>query len=187
MTRPSTSDRSSSGWSVLGFGPLALGMAILFTSSPAWALKLCAIDFQTAVNDTAQGKAAQTKIDSMYASRKGELERMQKELEKAIADYQSRQLILSADAKAQEEQKLALQQRTFEQTYMTYQNEMQQTYMGLLGDLDEKMRAVAQVVGKEQGCTAIIDKAAIVYVGPDMAEVTATLVTKYNAQHPPTP
>jgi Skp family chaperone for outer membrane proteins len=159
-------------------------VALLLTSAPAWALKLCSIDFQTAVNDTAEGKAAQTKIDGMYSTRKAELERMQTELEKAVQDYQSRQLILSADAKGQEEQKLALQQRTFEQTYMQYQNEMQQTYMGLLGDLDEKMRAIAQAVGKEQGCTAVIDKAAIVYGGPDLADVTQILVTKYNAQHP---
>lgn len=160
---------------------------LLLSSTPAFALKLCVIDFQTAVTDTAEGKSAQTKIDAMYSSRKGELERMQKELEKAVADYQSRAMILSAEAKGTEEQKLALQQRTFEQTYMNYQNEMQQTYMGLLGDLDEKMRAVAQVVGKEQGCTAVIDKAVVIFAGAEMADVTTTLVMKYNAQHPPKP
>ena len=166
-------------------GLVATGL--LLSSTPAHALKLCVIDFQTAVTETAEGKGAQTKIDAMYSSRKGELERMQKELEKAVQDYQSRAMILSAEAKAGEEQKLALQQRTFEQTYMNYQNEMQQTYMGLLGDLDEKMRAVAQVVGKEQSCTAVIDKAVVIYAGAEMADVTTTLVTKYNAQHPPKP
>jgi Skp family chaperone for outer membrane proteins len=172
--------RSSAAW-------VAVVAGLLATSTPAWALKICTVDFQQAVTQTAEGKAAQTKIDTMYSSRKSELERMQATLEKAIADYQSRQLILSADAKAQEEQKLALQQRTFEQTYMQYQNEMQQEYMALLGNLDEKMRAVAQVVGKENACTAIIDRAAVVYTGPDAADVTTTLVTKYNTQHPPKP
>lgn len=166
-------------------GLIATGM--LLSSTPAWALKLCVIDFQTAVTETAEGKSAQTKIDAMYSSRKGELERMQKELEKAVQDYQGRAMILSAEAKATEEQKLGLQQRTFEQTYQNYQNEMQQTYMGLLGDLDEKMRAVAQVVGKDQGCTAIIDKAVVIFAGAEMADVTTTLVTKYNVQHPPKP
>jgi Skp family chaperone for outer membrane proteins len=169
------------------FGRGVVAAALLAVSSPAWALKMCLIDFQTAVTETAEGKAAQSKIDTMYSSRKGELERMQNELEKAIQDYQSRSMILSAEAKAADEQKLALQQRTFEQTYMNYQNEMQQTYMGLLGDLDEKMRAIAQVVGKEQSCTAVIDKAVVIYAGAEMADVTTTLVSKYNAQHPPKP
>ncbi|MEQ1500654.1 MAG: OmpH family outer membrane protein [Myxococcota bacterium] len=162
-------------------------VACLTVSTPAWALKLCAVDFQKAVTDTAEGKSAQTKIDSMYATRKAELDRMQSELEKAIQDYQSRSLILSPDAKAAEEQKLGLQQQTFERTYMQYQNEMQQTYGSLLGDLDEKMRAVAQVVGKEQACSVVLDKAVVVFAGADMSDVTATLVAKYNAQHPPKP
>lgn len=170
------------GMAVVG---LVLGLGL--SSTPAWAMKLCAIDFQKAVTDTAEGKSAQTKIDSMYASRKGELERMQNELEKAVQDYQSRSMILTGDAKAQAEQKLALQQRTFEQTYMQYQNEMQQTYMSLLGDLDEKMRSIAQTVGKDQSCTVVIDKAVVVYGGPELADVTGTLVAKYNAQYPPKP
>lgn len=166
---------------------MAVVVFVATAGAPAFAMKLCVIDFQKAVTDTAEGKAAQTKIDSMYASRKSELERMQTDLEKAIQDYQSRAMILTGDAKAQAEQKLALQQRNFEQTYMSYQNEMQQTYMSLLGDLDEKMRAIAQNVGKEQTCTAVIDRAVVVYGGPDLADVTATLVAKYNAQYPPKP
>jgi Skp family chaperone for outer membrane proteins len=160
---------------------------LLIAASPAHAVKLCMIDFQSAVTETAEGKSAQTKIDAMYSTRRGELERMQADLEKAIQDYQSRSMILTGDAKAQAEQKLALQQQTFERTYMTYQNEMQQMYMSLLGDLDEKMRKIAQTVGKEQSCTAVIDKAVVVYAGSDMADVTSTLVAKYNAQHPPKP
>lgn len=165
---------------VMGFllGPM------LVWATEARAEKLCMIDFQTAVTETAEGKSAQTKIDTMYSSRRSELERMQQELDKAIKDYQSRAMILTGDAKAQEEEKLALKQRSFEQTYMQYQNEMQQTYAQLLGDLDEKMRKVAQTVGKEQGCTVVIDKAVVVYAGPDLADVTPTLVSKYNAQHP---
>jgi Skp family chaperone for outer membrane proteins len=166
------------------FVALGLLLAALGASTPAWAVKLCTIDFQQAMIQTAEGKSAQTKIESMYSSRKAELDRMQKDLEKAIQDYQGRAMILSADAKAQEEQKLALQQRTFEQTYLNYQNEMQNTQMQLLGDLDEKMRAVAQVVGKEQTCTAVVDKVVVIYAGPDLADVTTALVTKYNAQHP---
>lgn len=165
---------------------IAFGILLLVGSwgTPAWAVKLCAIDFQQAMLQTTQGKTAQTKIESMYSTRKAELDRMQKDLEKAIQDYQSRALILSAEAKATEEQKLALQQQNFEQIYLKYQNEMQNTQAQLLGDLDEKMRAVAGVVGKEQTCTAVIDKVVVIYAGPDLADVTAALVTKYNAQHP---
>jgi Skp family chaperone for outer membrane proteins len=168
---------------LLGFRGL-VASGLLFAAPPAFATKVCGVDFQKAVTETQEGKAAQTKIDSMYATRKGELERMQAELEKAIKDYQGRSMILAPDARAQEEQKLGLQQQTFERTYMQYQQEMQQTYGNLLGDLDEKMRTVAATVGKEQACTVVLDRAVVVYAGADFADVTTLLVAKYNQTHP---
>lgn len=156
----------------------------LAATAPAFAADICGVDFQKAVTETAEGKSAQTKIDGMYATRKGELERMQAELEKAVKDYQGRSMILAPDARAQEEQKLGLQQQTFERTYMQYQQEMQQTYQTMLGDLDEKMRAVAQIVGKESGCTVVIDAAVVVYAGSGYSDITPTLIQKYNATHP---
>lgn len=162
--------------------PLVIA-ALLMASSPAWALKICAADFQKAVEDTTQGKAASTKIESMYGARKAELEKMQAALDKAIQDYQSRQLILSADAKAAEQQKLAQQDQAFQQKYMQYQNEMQQEYVTALQSLGEKMRTVAQTVGKEQACTVLLDKAVVIYAGADMTDLTSTLVTRYNAQY----
>ena len=165
----------------------AFAAVLLLVSSNAWATKICIVDFQKAVTDTQEGQAAQKKIDTMYSSRKGELERMQTELEKAIQDYQGRALILSAEAKAAEEQKLGLQEQNFQRTYMQYQQEMQQTYGSLLGDLDEKMRATATTVGKEQSCSVVLDKAVVVFSGSDVADVTSTLVSKYNAAHPAKP
>ena len=157
---------------------------LLLASANAYATKLCVVDFQTAVTETEEGKSAQKNIDSMYSTRKGELERMQSDLEKAITDFQSRAMILSKEARASEEQKLALQQRTFEQTYQQYQNEMQQTYYTLLGELDEKMRVVAVNVGKESGCAIVLDSAVVVYQGSDVSDISTTLVAKFNAQHP---
>lgn len=159
---------------------------LLALSAPAFAGKICTVDFQKAVTDTQEGKSAQSRIDTMYSTRKAELERMQSELEKAIKDYQGRAMILSADAKAQEEQKLALQQQTFERTYMQYQQEMQQTYGALLGDLDEKMRSIAKEVGKAQTCAIVLDSAVAVYASEEVGDITPALVQRYNAQHPAT-
>ena len=166
---------------------LSVSVAAFLVVAPgtAFAEKLCTIDFQKAVTDTAEGKAAQAKIDNMYATRKGELERMQTELQKAVEDYQKRAAILSNEARTAEEQKLALQQRTFEQTYMQFQDEMQQTYTSMLGELDGKMRQIAIAVGKESSCTIVIDTAVVVYAGTDVLDVTGMLVTRYNTTHPP--
>ncbi|MBX2800953.1 MAG: OmpH family outer membrane protein [Myxococcales bacterium] len=163
---------------------LICAAALVGLASPAYANKICIVDFQTAVTSTKEGQSAQSKIDKMYSSRKGELERMQQELEKAIADFQSRAMILSADARAEEEQKLAQRQAAFQQTYMQAQTEMQETYMNLLGDLDKKMRKTASEVGQSSGCTVVLDKAVVVYQSSDVRDISTTLVQRYNQQHP---
>jgi len=163
---------------------LVFSVALSLLATPAFAAKLCKVDFQAAVVETDEGKAAQGKIDTMYSSRKGELERMQVDLEKAIEDFKGRSMILSKETRAEEEQKLATQQRSFEQTYMQYQNEMQQTYYGLLGELDEKMRTVAISVGKEAGCTVVLDSAVIVMATDEVADISKPLVTRFNSAHP---
>jgi regulator of protease activity HflC (stomatin/prohibitin superfamily) len=64
------------------------------------------VDFQRAVNETTEGKGAQERLDTMYSSRKAELERMKSELEREIEDFEARALILSDSARREAEQKL---------------------------------------------------------------------------------
>ncbi len=156
----------------------------MVAATPTWAATVCTVDFQEAVTDTEEGKSAQTKIDTMYSARKSELERMQTDLEKAITDFNGRAMILSEQARGEEEQKLSLKQRTFEQTYMQYQQEMQQTYAGLLGDLDLKIRAVAGEVGKSKGCSVVLDSQVVVFADSSITDISGDLVARYNSAHP---
>lgn len=157
---------------------------LLLASAPAFASKLCVVDFQTAVTETTEGKSAQGKLDGMYSSKRTALERMQTDLQKAVSDLQSRRAILSADALAKEEQTLMTQQQQFEQTYMQFQEEFQRTYMSMLGELDKKMRAIAGETAKASGCSVVLDKAAVVFAGSDVTDISSSLVARYNKAHP---
>ena len=162
----------------------ALAVSVLLAAaSSASASTLCKVDFQKAVTETNEGKTAQTKIDTMFKARQDEVARMQTEFETAVGDFQKRAMMLAADARASEEQKLMLQQRNLQQTAMQYEQEMQQTYMGMLGDLDVKMRTVAGDVGKGAGCSMVIDSAVVVYAAADVKDITTDLVSRYNTLH----
>jgi outer membrane protein len=155
---------------------------LLMVSTPALAGKIAVVDFQRAVQETTEGKAAQDRLDTMYATRKQEIDRLKSELDKEVADYQSRALILSEDARKQAESDLATKQQTFEQTYSQYQQEMQQTYYQLLQGLDEKMRAMVEKIAKEKGYDLVLDQAAVVYFQGDTIDMTNELIQRYNAQ-----
>ncbi|MEO0600176.1 MAG: OmpH family outer membrane protein, partial [Myxococcota bacterium] len=136
------------------------------------------------VTETAEGKAAQKRLDSMYSSKRGELERMQSDLQKKATDLQSRQSILSPDALQKEQQELYVKQAEFEQTYMRFQDEFQKTYSAMLGELDTKMRAIAGKTAQSKSCSILLDKAAVVYAGSDVADVSSSLVDRFNREHP---
>jgi Skp family chaperone for outer membrane proteins len=156
---------------------------LLLASGSAWAEKICAADFQKAVEDTNQGKAATTRIESLNNTRSNELEKLKAAYDTAVQDYSSRQMILSADARAAEEQKLMQQQGTLQQKYVQYQEEMQRELMNALQSLGEKMKVVAQTVGKEQACTLMLDKSVVIYSGAELVDLTSVLVTRYNTTH----
>jgi outer membrane protein len=159
-----------------------LFVVMLLVATPAWAYKVAVVDFQRAVTETTEGKAAQQRLDQMYATRKAEIDKLRTELEKELKDYQSRSLILSEDARMQAERDLMAKQQRFEQTYGQYTQEMQETYFMLLQGLDEKMRALVEKIAREQKYDLVLDQAAVVYFGGETIDMTDELIKRYNAQ-----
>ena len=157
-------------------------LVALFVALPAWAGTIAVVDFQRAVTDTTEGQQAQKTLDTMFASKKLELERAGATLEKEIADFQARAAILAPDARVDEERKLAQKQGEYQQNLMVAQQEMQQTYMKLLQDLDTKMRAMSEKLAKEKGYDLVLDRAVVVYMSSNTVDMTEDLVTRYNAE-----
>ena len=155
-------------------------LGLLVSSTPAMAAGIAVVDFQRAVTETDEGKAAQQRLDAMYASRKTEIEKMQSDLETELKDFQARAMILSEEARAEAEQTLMVKQQQFQALYVQYQQEMQQNYFTLLQDLDTKMRALTETIAREKGFDLVVDRAAIVYVGGGTIDMTDELIVRYN-------
>ena len=97
---------------------------VLLCALPAQAGTIAVIDFQRAVVETDEGKSAQTRIDTMYESRRGEIERMRSELEREAQEFQSQAMILADSARAEREQALIAKNQRFQQTAMQYETEL---------------------------------------------------------------
>ena len=155
-------------------------LAACLYALPAWASKIAVVDFQRAVQETTEGKAAQSKLDKMYSSRKAEVEKMRKDFEAQVADYKAKELILNDDAKMKAQRTLAEKQGQFEQISVQYEQERQQTYYSLLSDLDEKMRVLSAKIAKEKTLDVLLDRAAVVYSGGEVVDMTDELIRRYN-------
>ena len=157
-------------------------LAALATPLSAFAGGIAVVDFERAVNETDEGKEAQTRLDTMFATRRDELQRMQAAFQTAYEDYEARGIVLSDAARAEEERSLMTKQAELQQTAQTFETEMQSTYVTLLEDLDGKMRRLTETIAAEHQFDVVLDRAAVVYVGPGATDMTAELIARYNAQ-----
>lgn len=157
-------------------------LLVLLCATVAEAGTIAVVDFERAVNETEEGKAAQSQLESMYASRKTELDSMRVDLEKEFADYQQRATVMSDTARKEAEAGIVAKQERFQQLYMQYEQEMQTTYYQLLADLDTKMRALTTTIAREKAFDLVVDKAAVVYVGGSTVDLTDDLIKRYNSK-----
>lgn len=157
-------------------------LAALWAPLTALAGGIAVVDFERAVTETTEGREAQSRLDTMFSTRRAEIERLQGELEAAVEDYEQRAMILSDAARAEEEQTLLRKQATLQATAAQYETEMQQTYLTLLSDLDQKMRRLTETIARERGYDVVLDRAAVVYFGAASVDMTDELVRRYNAQ-----
>ena len=159
---------------IFSFAPMAFAQA-----------KVATVDFQRAINEVAEGKAAKTRLESMYAEKKAALDRMQANLQQKQADYQKQAVVLSETARKQKEEELNNDMMALQQAYMRYEGEFNQAYMGAMDTLLQRMRKIAEQIGQERGYTLVIEitEGGIVYSSASV-DITEELIKRYNAQHP---
>ena len=85
---------------------LAVLVGLFSGTAFAQSAKIGVVDFTRAINETNEGKAAQTRLDSMVAGKKAELEQMEASLQALAAEYQAKGPTLSAEARQGYEQRL---------------------------------------------------------------------------------
>ncbi len=162
---------------------LFLTLTLCLTAPAALAQSIGVIDFMAAAEQTAEGKRANEKLEATYATRQTELNQMKSEFEKEVVELQNASVMMSPELLAERQQALGMKQAELQQRAMMAEQELQQMQMELTADIGEKMRVLAEQIGRERGLDIVLDKAVAVYIGPSVKDLTADLIAKYNATH----
>lgn len=157
-------------------------LAVLAPTVAVADVKLCVIDAQTALNETAEGKSARTKLESTFSAKQAALTQMGKDLEKQVADYEARKMILSDSAKKEQEASLMKKQTEWQQKMMEAEQEMQQMYQSLLAGIEEKLYKSAGAVAATKGCTVLLPKEATIYVASSVTDLTKDVIADLDAK-----
>lgn len=165
----------------------AVLFAFLFAfASEAFAeVKIATVDFQKAINEVSEGQAAKQRLESMYADKRAALQKMQADVAQMEADYQKQSIVLSEEALKAKQQELYNAQMQLQQAAMRSEGEMQEAYMAAMDSLLQKMRVIAEAIGKEKGYTLVLEvtEGGVIY-SVSTIDITGELITRYNAQNP---
>lgn len=155
---------------------VAFSMPAMAQSAP----KIAVVDFQSAIQQTKEGQAAQKKLDATFAQKKASLDQLEAQLRQMKADYDKQASILSDTARKAKEQELMNANSQYQQAYAQSEQDMQSMYNQTMQNLLDKLKMITTQVGKEKGYTLVIEKAAVVFA-VDGIDITSEVVKRYDA------
>ena len=111
------------------------------------AAKIGVVDFQSAIQQTKEGQAAQKKLDTAYQQKKTAIAAMETQLRQMQSDYEKQASILADSARKAKEQELLAAQSQYQQAYQQSEQEMQALYGQLMQNLLDKMKMICTQIG----------------------------------------
>ncbi|HLF20078.1 MAG TPA: OmpH family outer membrane protein [Bacteroidota bacterium] len=125
--------------------------------------KIAYVNSQKILEELPEAQKAQKELDDLLKGWQDELEKMGKELQQGLEDYQKKKDLLKPDAKEAEERRLTdIQQKAREyqaQKFDPRTGEAVSAREKKLAPIREKVLRAIEVVAKEDGFTFVFDKA----------------------------
>ena len=125
--------------------------------------KIAYVNSQKILEELPEAQKAQKELDDLFKGWQDELEKMGKELQQGLEDYQKKKDLLKPDAKEAEERRLTdIQQKAREyqaQKFDPRTGEAVSVREKKLTPIREKVLRTIEVVAKEDGFTFVFDKA----------------------------
>jgi len=145
------------------------------------------INIRGAIGTTAEGKQAQSELQSQFAPRQTELEN----LNKKINDLRQRLAACEGKCSQDEINRLTVEGQKATQRFDRMNNELQEDSNGALGEvvdrIGRKMVDVLDRYARENGYTVVLDSSAqnnpILYASTQI-DVTSEIVRLYDAAYP---
>lgn len=161
----------------------ALAAAVLAASATvahaqALAPKIAVVRSADVVRDSAQFKAAESKMKAEFEKRKNDLEAQAKAFGDDVKAYQRDGDTLSADQRAKKEKDLNARQVDLQFAQRKFQEDLANRDRELTQDMMSKIKTVIVAISKEKGITLVVQDP--VY-SDDSIDITADVLKRLNA------
>ena len=159
--------------------------SLLAYSSNVWAGGIGVVNFQEAVLKVKEGKAAKSKLDAQFATKRKEVEKMDKELKEKYEAYKKQKDLLDPKVQKEQEMQLYQMQMQLQQTAMAYEQEMQMVWAKELEVLVGKMKSLSGDLGKEKNLDLVleINESGLIYRSSSVSDITQELIMRYDSKY----
>ena len=141
----------------------------------ASAQKLGHINSQEIMAVMPETKQMSQRLDSLQSAYETQLANMQEEFNKKVAEFQQQQATMTAGVREFRQQELAEMEQRMQMFYQTIQKDLQTKQVEYLQPVQTKLLEAINKIAAAQGCTYVVDRATVLYVGADALDLTSAV------------
>jgi outer membrane protein len=163
----------------------ALALAIVVPrTAPAAEQKIGYVNLQQAVTEVDEGKAARDTLKKEFDQKQKVLNDKQDELKKMKDDLDKQMVVMSDEAKREKAVEFERKVNEMQQVYVQMQKDLQEREREMMKVIFDKMEAVIKDIATAEGYSYVFEQQnAGLMVAPPSANMTQELVRRYNAKY----
>ena len=144
--------------------------------------KIGIVDYQRAVLEADEGKAARAKLEALKDAKQKEFDKQQEALAKEGDTLQKQAPTMTDTARAQQASDYQKKVVDLRQAMARGEQELAQGQREAFGPIEERMQAVVAAVASREGFTVVLIKQAVAF-GPPSLDVTNEVIRMYNEKY----
>ncbi|MEI6225384.1 MAG: OmpH family outer membrane protein [Deltaproteobacteria bacterium] len=162
---------------------LALAIAVPQAARAA-ELKIGYVNLQQAVSEVEEGKSARETLKKEFDVKQKQLDDKQNELKRMKEDLDKQMVVMSDDAKREKAMEFERKVNELQQLYVQMQKDLQEREREMMKVLFDKMEVVIKDIAAAEGYSYVFEQQnAGLMVAPPAANMTQELVRRYNAKY----
>ena len=162
---------------------LALAIAVPQAARAA-ELKIGYVNLQQAVSEVDEGKSARETLKKEFDVKQKQLDDKQNELKRMKEDLDKQMVVMSDDAKREKAMEFERKVNELQQLYVQMQKDLQEREREMMKVLFDKMEVVIKDIAAAEGYSYVFEQQnAGLMVAPPAANMTQELVRRYNAKY----
>jgi len=146
-------------------------------------MKIGLVDFQRALNEVEEGKAAKARLKAEFDQKQKTLDALQNDLKAMKDNLEKQKLVLSQDAMKAKENEYRDKFIELQKKLAEFRGELQQKEAQYTADIIVAMRQIVQEVGAKDQYKLILEKGQdVVLYAPTATDLTPQVIATYNSK-----